>query len=128
MVKVASLLFVVCLLLAPGLVGAQVQDNQGASGAAPPGIFVVSSVAYRDFDHELKEWERKWKARGKVESDAQRYASNIDNYTIELFAQNGKVYVTFTLRPLSGSPVFGGVSRYVLDEKTAAVLEHGGEK
>ena len=89
---------------------------------------MVSSVAYRDFDHELKEWERKWKARGKVESDAQRYASNIDNYTIELFAQNGKVYVTFTLRPLSGSPVFGGVSRYVLDEKTAAVLEHGGEK
>ena len=128
MVRVASLLIVCCLQFVPGLVGAQSQDNQVTSGSAPPGIFVVSSVAYRDFDHQLKEWERKWTVGGNTESKAQQYASNISNYKIELFAENGKVYVTFTIRPLGGSAVFGGTSRYVLDEKTAAVLEHTGEK
>jgi hypothetical protein len=116
------------LLFLPGSSLAQSQSGHGVDVAAVPGILAVASVAYRDFDRQLKEWERKWKAGGKAESKAQQYTSDIRNYKVELFADDGKVYVTFTVRPSGGTEFFGGVSRYILDEKTATILEHTGEK
>jgi hypothetical protein len=93
-----------------------------------PKIFAISSVAYRDFESQLKQWERKWQADRRAESEMQRYASDIRNYEMTLFAFGGKVYVTFTMRPFHGTESFGGTTHYVLDDKTGAVLEHTGER
>jgi Domain of unknown function (DUF4329) len=125
----AKHLFVVCwLLVISGICGAQSKDDRGAAVVAVPRLFQVASVAYRDFDNELKEAERKSQADGKSQSESQRHFSDITNYTMELWEYKSRVYVTFTLRPFQGRGAFGGPSRYVLDEKTAAILEHAGEK
>jgi hypothetical protein len=91
-------------------------------------IFAVSSVAYRDFDSHLRNWETKWLAQGRSESDTQRYGSDIRNYEITLFTNEVTVDVTFKIRPFHGRESFGGVTHYVLDGKTGAILQHTGEK
>lgn len=129
MVKVKILPILCGALLIPGFCAAQPQCSKStAAAAALPEIILAASVAYRNFDSELRESEKKWRTDGKGESETQRYASDIRNYTIELFAYENKVYVTFTIRPYRGTEFFGGTTKYVLDEKTAAILEHTGEK
>lgn len=101
---------------------------QKPSAAPVPEIFAVASIAYQDFVKQLKGWEQKWLAGGRSESEMQRYMSDILNYDINLFSNDGTVQVTFTLRPFHGMEFFGGVTHYVLDKKTGAVLEHTSEK
>jgi hypothetical protein len=116
------------LLLASGLCfGADPQSDK--STVAPiPEIFTVASIAYRDFANQLKSSEQKWLTGGRSESEAQRYMFAVRNYDITLFTYEDTVHVTFTLRPLQGTEFFGGVTSYVLDRKTGAILEHTGEK
>jgi hypothetical protein len=99
MKTVATRLIIVCVLSNLGSVGAQAQSNQGAA-VAMPRMFVVAAVAYRDLESRLKEWESKSTARGSTESEAQKYDSDIRNYTVELLEYSGKIYATFSLRPL----------------------------
>ena len=115
----------ICLLLACGPVAAQPEKP---TAAPVPEIFTVASIAYRDFVNQLKGWEQKWLAGGRSESEMQRYMSDILNYDTNLFSYDGTVHVTFTLRPFRGTQSFGGVTRYVLEKKTGAILEHTGEK
>lgn len=99
MKTVATRLIIVCVLSNLGSVGAQAQSNQGAA-VAMPRTFMVAAVAYRDLESRLKEWESKSTARGSTESEAQKYDSDIRNYTVELLEYSGKIYATFSLRPL----------------------------
>jgi hypothetical protein len=128
MIRTTSLVVVSWCLLFPAFSGAQSQGSQGTSVGAMPQILWVASAAYRDFDSELKGWEKKWQSGGKTESQAQQYASDIRNYKVEISVEESRVYVTFTVRPFQGAASFGGVTHYVLDEKTAAILEHTGDK
>lgn len=110
--------FVVCAV-ACRVATAQGVEKPGIT--AIPEVFVVSSVAYRDFEKRLL-------ASRRGESAEQQYASDIRNYEIKL-SSNGETYtVTFTLKPFHGTEFFGGVERYVLDQKTHAILEQSGEK
>jgi hypothetical protein len=117
-----------CLLLASGLCASANPQPERPTVASIPEIFAVSSIAYRDFVKQLKDWEQKWLAGGRSESETQRYMSDVRNYEITLFAHGDTVHVTFTLRPIHGTEFFGGATRYVLDRKTGAILEHKGEK
>lgn len=115
------------LLLASGCVIAAAQPEK-PTAASVPEIFTVASIAYRDFVNQLKDWEQRWRTGGRSESETQRYMSDIRNYDITLFSSDDKIHVTFTLRPFRGTDHFGGVTRYVLDWKTGAIMEHTGEK
>jgi hypothetical protein len=115
------------LLLTSGCVLAAPQPEK-PTAASVPEIFTIASIAYRDFAKQLNDSEQKWLARGQSESETQRYMFDIRNYDITLFSYEDTVHVTFTLRPFRGTQSFGGVTRYVLDRKTGAILEHTGEK
>ena len=58
----------------------------------------------------------------------QQYSFDIRNYTMELYSYESRVYVAFTIRPFGANEFFGGGARYVLDEKTRAILEITGER
>jgi hypothetical protein len=93
-----------------------------------PEIIAAYTVAYRDFSKRLKGWEEKWSASGHQESANQRYASDVDNYSVTVSSDDKNVYVTFELKPFQGRSSFGGVTRYTVDRKTCEIVEHTVEK
>ena len=120
MSKFACLIAGWLVFVAGAYAGSQSVEKQSSSGAIPQ-IFVISSVAYRDFEKQLR-------ARGKGVSDLQQYMLDIRNYDITVSARDETYSVTFAIRPLRDNAFFGGVTRYVLDRKTGAILEYTGEK
>jgi hypothetical protein len=107
---------VIGLLSSAMFVAAGAQGTKKVSAAAPR-IFEVASIAYWDFDNELKSQDR---SRGIPQF-------NIRNYTVKIMEYSGRVYVTFSVRPFHGE-LLGGSRHYVLNETTGEILEHTGEK
>lgn len=120
---VVTRLIMVCVLAAPGLVGAQQSKDDGA---AMPRIFEVVSRVYRSLDRQLKSSEPA--GQNSESEEARKWSSDIRNYDIEIMEYGGRIYATFSLRPFKGVRFNGGVHHYVLDETTGGILEHNAER
>ena len=124
------LLLVCAMLFVLPFTEAESQISHDVGAAEVPEIFLASSVAYRDMNNHLRaEYERTAKIGGHIDLKAQQYSFDIRNYSIEIFEKLGRVYISFTLRPMpDGTAFLGGIERYIIDEKTSTVIEHTGER
>lgn len=115
MQRVAARVISICLLVSLMFAAAGAQNTKKTTAAAIPRVFEVASIAYWDFESELKSgWDRSPQF-------------DIGNYTVKIMEYSGRVYVTFSVRPIQGE-LLGGSRHYVLDEATGEILEHTGEK